>query len=91
MLPLRGRVDLGAIAMKEYSAFLKAPHYLSLTIRLFNTISWTLVEWVGGVLPSCRDAFGIFYKPIYESKYGSESDYMTNTTSNMVTSKRSVL
>ena len=28
MLPLRARVDLGAMAMKGYSAFLKAPALL---------------------------------------------------------------
>ena len=47
MLPLRTRVDLGAMAM-------------SLTIRLFNFISRKLD---GGVLPHCRDAVGVFYSP----------------------------
>ena len=39
----------------------KLQHYCSLTIRLFNVISRTLVGW--GVLPFCRDAVGIYYSP----------------------------
>ena len=44
MLPLRVWVDLGAMAMKEYSAFPKVPHYWSLTTRLFSVISRTLLR-----------------------------------------------
>ena len=52
MQPLRAKVDLGAMAMKGYSAFPKAltllePHH----------------QIVGGVLPFCRDAIGVFYSP----------------------------
>ena len=40
----------------------KLQHCFSLTIRLFNVISTTLVR---GILPLCRDAVGIFYSPIW--------------------------
>ena len=43
MLSLRVQVDLGAMAMKEYSAFSRAPGLLSLTIKLFNVISWIIM------------------------------------------------
>ena len=43
MLLLRARVDLGAIAIKGYSAFSKAPGLLVLTIGLFSVIFKTLV------------------------------------------------
>ena len=47
------------MAMKGYSAFPKAPTLLEpLTIRLFSAISRTLV---GGVLPLCKGAVGVFY------------------------------
>ena len=52
---------MGAIALKEHSAFPKLQHYWSLTIWLFSVISKTLVG--DGVLPLCRDAVGIFYNP----------------------------
>ena len=54
-LPLRDRVDLGAMAMKR--VLLKLLHYWSVTIRLFNVISGTFVK---GVLFLCRDAIGVF-------------------------------
>ena len=38
----------------------KLLHYWSLTIRLFNVISWTLV---GGILALCRDTSTVFYSP----------------------------
>ena len=41
MLPLWARVDWGAVAMKGYSTFPKAPALLN--IRLFSVISWTFV------------------------------------------------
>ena len=47
--------------MKWYSVSLKSLHYWSLTIRLFNIISRTLV--VREVLPLCRDAVCVFYSP----------------------------
>ena len=49
MLPLRAKVDLGVMAMKEYSAFPKA-------LALFCVISKTFVE---EVLPLSRDAVGV--------------------------------
>ena len=51
-LPLRGRVDLGLMAMTEYSA--------SPIIGLFSVISST---FVGEVLPFCRKAVSVFYSP----------------------------
>ena len=39
----------------------KLQHYWSLTIRLFNVISKTMIV---EVLPLCRDAVGVFYIPI---------------------------
>ena len=56
VLPLRAKVDPGAIVIKGYSAFPKAP-----VIRLFNVIYKTLVG--GGFLPLCREAVGVFYSP----------------------------
>ena len=41
MLPLRFRLNLGAMAMKRYSVFPKAPYII--TIRLFSVISEILV------------------------------------------------
>ena len=38
----------------------KYQYYWNLTIRLFSVISRTLV---GGILPLCRDAVGVFYSP----------------------------
>ena len=40
-LPVRGRVDLGDVAMKGYSTFPKAPGLQ----RQFSVILWTLVRW----------------------------------------------
>ena len=51
VLPLRSR----AMLVKGYSALLKAP-----AIRFFSVISRTLI---GGVLPLCRVAVGVFYSP----------------------------
>ena len=58
VLPLWASTDLRAMTMKGYSAFPKLQHCWNLTIRLFSVISRTLVE---GVLPLCREAFGVFY------------------------------
>ena len=49
MLPYQARVDVGAMAMKGYSAFPRAQYNWNLTIRLFSVISRTLTE---GVLPA---------------------------------------
>ena len=43
MLPLRARVDLGAMAIKGYSAFPKLQHLWNLTIRLISVIYRTFV------------------------------------------------
>ena len=43
MIPFPARVDLGPMAMKEYSAFPKAQHHWNLTVRLFGIIYRTLV------------------------------------------------
>ena len=58
----RVKVDLGAMAMKGYSAFPKSPR--SLAIILFNVISRTLVK---GVVLDCRDVVGVFYSPTWLS------------------------
>ena len=61
MLPLRARVDLGAMAMKRYSAFSKALVLLEpCTIRLFSVIYRT---FVGRVLFLGRDAVDVFCCP----------------------------
>ncbi len=44
VLPFRARVDLGAMAMKGYSAFTKQQHYWNLTKRLPVIISGTLLR-----------------------------------------------
>ena len=51
MLPLRASVGVGEMAMKGHSAP-ESQHYWSLTIRLFNLISNSLVR--GDVLPLCK-------------------------------------
>ena len=61
MLPLRARVDLGAMAMKGYSAFPKAPallepHHQIVYCHIQDT------RW-GVVLPLCREEVGVFYSP----------------------------
>ena len=57
-LPFRTRVNLGAMTMKGYSAFPKAPsllepHHQIIYYHIQDT------HW-GGVLSLCRDAFSIF-------------------------------
>ena len=47
MLPLRARVDLGAMPMKGYSAFPEVPALLENDHQIFSVISRTPV---GGVL-----------------------------------------
>ena len=62
MLPLRARVDLGAMAIKVYSTFPKAPALLEPHHPIFfSVISRTLIE--GGVLPPLQRAVGVFYNP----------------------------
>ena len=60
MLPLRARVDLGAMTTKGTLHFPKLQHNWSLIIRLFSVIIRTLIE---GVLRHCRDTVGVFYSP----------------------------
>ena len=47
MLPLWARVDLGAMAMKEYSAFLKAPALLEPypSAEMQSVHSTALTDW----------------------------------------------
>ena len=62
VLQLQGRVDLGVIAMKEYSKFLQS-------FKTEISQSDSLVSYPGylmsgvGVLPLWRDAVGVFYGP----------------------------
>ena len=44
MLPFRARVDLGVMAIKEYSVFPKALASLELTIRLFSVLTSAKVQ-----------------------------------------------
>ena len=60
MLSLQPSVDLGTVAMKEYSTFPKAPALLEPHHQIFSVISRTLV---GGVTPICRDTFGVYNSP----------------------------
>ena len=64
MLPLRARVDLGAMTIKGYSAFLKVPALLEphheCVLCHIQDIRWW--GW-GGVLPFCRDVVGIYHSP----------------------------
>ena len=53
VLPLRVRVNLGAMRMKEDVIFPKDPGPFSVIYRTL----------VGGVLHLCRDAVGVFYSP----------------------------
>ena len=53
MLPRWARVDLGAMAMKGYSAFPKAPALLESHHEIFSVISRTLVGG-GGAYPSAE-------------------------------------
>ena len=57
MLPLQAKVDWGAMAMKGYSAFPKAPGLL----EPHHQIVYGTRSGGGGVLPQCIDAVGVFY------------------------------
>ena len=80
MLPLRDRVDLGAMAMKGTLHSPKLQHYWNLTIRLFSFIFRTHVG--GGVLPHCRGAVGVFYSPSRLSKGYLGYAIITTTNTN---------
>ena len=57
------RVDLGVMAMKEYSTFFQSPNITGTsTIRLFRVISRTLCLREG-VLPSAGMQLSVFYSP----------------------------
>ena len=68
VLPLRDRMDLGAIAVKGYSAFPKTPallepHHQTVYCHIQD------IHWVGwGFLPLCRGAVNVFYSPSRLSK-----------------------
>ena len=53
MLPLWARVNLGAMAMKDYSTFPKAAALLEPQHQIFNVISSKLIS---GGLPLCISA-----------------------------------
>ena len=57
---LRVRVDLGAMAIKGYSVFSKAPTLLEPHHQIVCVISWTLI---GGDLLLRKEAIGVFYSP----------------------------
>ena len=57
MLPLRARVDLGAMVMKGYSAFPKVPAFLE-RLPSDSLVSYLHTRWE--VLSLCRDAVGVF-------------------------------
>ena len=60
VLPLQARVDLGAMAMKGYSAFLKAPALLEPDYEIISC--HTQYTHLRGVLPLCRKTVGVFYR-----------------------------
>ena len=63
MLPFRARVDLGAMAIKGYSALPRTSALLE-PYRLFGVIKRTHVRGGGGgVFALCRAAVGVFYSP----------------------------
>ena len=61
-------MDLGAMAMKGYSAFPKAPALLKLHTPIF-LVSYLGHSLRGGVLPLCREVVGIFYSPSYSYNF----------------------
>ena len=66
VLPLRARADLGAMTVKRYSSFPKAPALLEPHHQIFSAISRPLIcVWV---FPLSREAVGLFYSPISEGK-----------------------
>ena len=62
MLPLCVKVNLGAMAFKENSAFPKAPAWLD---SHHHIVLWYIKDnrcwWWWGVLSFCRDPVGVFY------------------------------
>ena len=62
MLPRRARVDLGAMAIKGYSAFPKAPALLE---------PHHLIAQCHNQETRCREAVGVFYSPNRLGNMGS--------------------
>ena len=60
VLPLRNRLDLGAMAMKVYFPFPKPPVLLEPHHQIILCYIRTIV---GELLLHCRDAVGVFYNP----------------------------
>ena len=54
-------MDLGAIAMKGYSVFPKAPALLEAHYQIVFMSSRTIVQVGGDILPFYKDAVGVFY------------------------------
>ena len=80
-------MDLGAMAMKGYSAFPKAPALLKLDYQIvlchIQGIRWCVC--VGGVLPPCKNAITVFYSPrrlgkTWSSSSSQDSIYELNKT-----------
>ena len=61
MLPLRARVDLGAMTMKGYSTFPKTPALLEPYNQIVFRHNRTLIG--ESILPLLREAVGVFYSP----------------------------
>ena len=68
VLPHGARVDVGAMAMKGCTVFPKPPALLG-PHQTF--VSYPGHSLVGGVLPLCREAVGVFYSP---SRLGKRVD-----------------
>ena len=61
VLPFWARVNLGAIAMKRFSGFSKAPASLEPHHQIVQNHTRTLVGGGVGFLHLCRSAVGVFY------------------------------
>ena len=77
LLPVR--VELGAMAMKGYTAFPKLQYDWNLTIILLSVIS---MKPIGEVLLLCRYAVGVFYSPRRLSKSLDVIAYFQNRSKN---------
>ena len=76
MQPLQTRVGLGAMAIKRFSAFPKAPALLKPHYQIVKC------HIVGEVLSLCRDADSVFYRPnwqdqILKEKFQRRFDQLT--------------
>ena len=74
VLPLLAKMDLGAITMKEYSAFPKTPAWLEL---LYQIVLYRIQDthWRGGwgSYPRCRDAVVYYTAPADRAKKVEEN------------------